>query len=98
LTVNADAVPAGETIRAWIPYPREIPGQQDAVTFVSSTPVQAKVAPATTLQRTAYMEGKAVAGKPTKFDVTYDITISAQSHPRSEERRVGKECRSRWSP
>src|SRR6185503_18404988 len=23
---------------------------------------------------------------------------SAQSYPRSEERRVGKECRSRWSP
>ena len=26
----------------------------------------------------------------------YDVTVS--SNPRSEERRVGKECRSRWSP
>src|SRR2546428_12514697 len=27
------------------------------------------------------------------------VTVSAQIHPiRSEERRVGKECRSRWSP
>src|ERR1035441_10339249 len=24
--------------------------------------------------------------------------LAAQSHVRSEERRVGKECRSRWSP
>src|SRR4249919_4409278 len=81
LTVNADAVPAGETIRAWIPYPREIPGQQDNVQFVASTPAKAQVAPASTLQRTAYMEAKAQAGKPTKFDVTYEVTISAQSHP-----------------
>ena len=26
------------------------------------------------------------------------IMIGHQGHPRSEERRVGKECRSRWSP
>src|SRR5690606_35144568 len=36
LTVNADAVPAGETIRAWIPYPRVIPGQQEDVRFLGS--------------------------------------------------------------
>ena len=24
--------------------------------------------------------------------------IDLEDHPRSEERRVGKECRSRWSP
>src|SRR2546430_3157941 len=28
-------------------------------------------------------------------DVEVDTTVA---HPRSEERRVGKECRSRWSP
>ena len=39
------------------------------------------------------------------YSVTYDQTISADvrepeetSDVRSEERRVGKECRSRWSP
>src|SRR5260221_869486 len=26
------------------------------------------------------------------------IIVSEQDQPRSEERRVGKECRSRWSP
>jgi hypothetical protein len=25
LTVNADAVPDGETLRAWLPFPRAIP-------------------------------------------------------------------------
>ena len=37
LTVKADAVPAGETVRAWIPYPREIPGQQEQVQWLGST-------------------------------------------------------------
>ena len=80
LTVEADAVPAGETVRAWIPYPRAIPGQQDDITFVESEPAGAQIAPESALQRTAYLEGTAVAGQPTKFAVTYDVTISAQDH------------------
>jgi transglutaminase-like putative cysteine protease len=80
LTVDADAVPAGETVRAWIPYPRAIPGQQDDIRLVSSEPAGAQVAPESTLQRTAYLEARAVAGQPTKFSVTYDVTISAQDH------------------
>src|SRR2546425_6070963 len=29
---------------------------------------------------------------------TIEKTCAVHVHPRSEERRVGKECRSRWSP
>src|SRR2546422_7224639 len=36
-----------------------------------------------------------VGGKPVRSCVT---PMSAVNGPRSEERRVGKECRSRWSP
>ncbi|AWH44673.1 transglutaminase-like domain-containing protein [Stenotrophomonas sp. ZAC14A_NAIMI4_1] len=78
LTVKADAVPAGETIRAWIPYPREIPGQQERVQWLGSTPGKARVAPASTLQRTAYMEARAVAGQPTHFEVHYAVTLYAR--------------------
>jgi len=78
LTVKADAVPAGETIRAWIPYPREIPGQQERVQWLGSTPGKARVAPASTLQRTAYMEARAVAGQPTHFEVRYAVTVYAR--------------------
>ena len=31
-------------------------------------------------------------------DATDDKTLTWKSEDRSEERRVGKECRSRWSP
>jgi transglutaminase-like putative cysteine protease len=80
LTVEPDAVPAGEVIRAWIPYPRATTGQQEAIHFIGSTPSGARIAPESTLQRTAYLEQKAEAGKPVKFEVSYDLVISARYH------------------
>jgi transglutaminase-like putative cysteine protease len=78
LTVNADAVPAGETIRAWIPYPRAIAGQQEDIRLTGSDPARADIAPESTLQRTAYLEKKAQAGKPTEFSITYEVTLYAR--------------------
>lgn len=78
LTVEADAVPAGETLRAWIPYPREIPGQQEGLRLLGTTPESHQVAPATAPMRTVYMEAKAKAGEPTKFEVRYELTVSGQ--------------------
>ncbi|HEU4991545.1 MAG TPA: transglutaminase domain-containing protein [Luteimonas sp.] len=78
LVVDADAVPAGQTVRAWIPYPREIPGQQEDIRYVASEPAAHEIAPASALQRTVYLEKPAVAGKKTEFQVTYDVTISAR--------------------
>jgi transglutaminase-like putative cysteine protease len=78
ITVDADAVPAGETVRAWIPYPRQIPGQQERIQFVSSSPDQHQIAPDSALQRTVYFEQPAAASKPTTFSVTYELTIFGQ--------------------
>jgi transglutaminase-like putative cysteine protease len=78
LTVNADAVPAGETVRAWIPYPREIPGQQTDIRFVTSEPGAHQIAPASALQRTVYLEKPAQAGAKTAFSITYEVTLSAR--------------------
>ena len=80
LSVHADAVPAGETVRAWIPYPRALPGQQENIRFVSSDPATHSIAPESTLQRTVFVEKRAEAGKPTKFSVTYEVTVYAQYH------------------
>jgi transglutaminase-like putative cysteine protease len=78
LAVDADAVPAGETVRAWIPYPRAIAGQQADIRFVSSVPAAHEIAPESVLQRTVYFEKPAAAGKKTEFSVTYEVTISAR--------------------
>ena len=80
LTVNADAVPAGRVVRAWIPYPKPLPGQQEDIRYVASEPAQHELAPASAPQRTVYFEKTAQAGKPTAFSVTYELTIDAQYH------------------
>ena len=80
LTVDADAVPAGETVRAWIPYPRAVPGQQEDIRYVASVPAQHRIAPESAMQRTVYLEKPAVAGQKTVFSVTYELTVSAQYH------------------
>lgn len=78
LTVHADAVPAGETVRAWIPFPRAIPGQQEDIRVLGSEPGQHMIAPESALQRTAYLEKPARAGVPTAFSVSYELTIYGQ--------------------
>jgi transglutaminase-like putative cysteine protease len=78
LSVKPDAVPAGQTVRAWLPYPRAIAGQQEAIALVASRPARPQVAPERALQRTAYLEQPAVSGEPTTFSVTYEVTVHAR--------------------
>ncbi len=80
VTVDADAVPAGKTIHAWIPYPRYIPGQQEDIRFVTSQPSGHRIAPRSALQRTVYLEEAAQPHQPTVFSVTYEVTLYAQYH------------------
>jgi transglutaminase-like putative cysteine protease len=78
LSVHADAVPAGETVRAWIPFPRAIPGQQEDIRVLGSTPARHTIAPESALQRTVYLEKPARAGVPTAFSASYELTIYGQ--------------------
>lgn len=80
LNVNPDAVPTGETVRAWLPFPRALPGQQENVRLIQSTPAAHTIAPESTLQRTVYLEQPAAAGKPTSFSITYELTVFGQYH------------------
>jgi transglutaminase-like putative cysteine protease len=78
LTVDADAVPAGETVRAWIPLPRVLPGHQEGLRVLASDPARREVAPESAMQRTVYFEKTAQAGQPTGFSVSYELTIFAR--------------------
>src|SRR2546430_11457081 len=46
----------------------------------------------------AAMAAAFIARKLITFAWTKAVGKEPPTHPRSEERRVGKECRSRWSP
>jgi hypothetical protein len=78
ITVPPDTVPAGETLKAWLPFPRALPGQQQDIHLTSSTPAQNRIAPESALQRTVYLEQPAEAHKATTFSITYDLNVFAR--------------------
>ncbi len=70
VTVKSNAVPAGETIRAWLPIPRAFP-HQTAASIVSSSSPSKSVSDGQSSIRSAYLEQKALKEKPTVFSVEY---------------------------
>lgn len=80
LTVAADAVPSGEKVRCWLPYPRrDVPRQSD-VRLLSASEAEYTIAPAEYRHSTLYMERRAVAGKPTVFSETFEYTSAGERH------------------
>ena len=91
LTVDADAVPAGEPVHAWIPYPRALPGHQEDIRFIGSVPAKNSIAPESALQRTVSLEKPARAGQPTQFSITYELTIYGQYNAIDADKVVAPE-------
>jgi len=82
LTVDADAVPGGEVIRAWLPYPREGNPRQVDIQFFDSDPREHIISENDAyLQRSIYLEKKAVPGKPTVFQVRFAFKTYSQYQP-----------------
>lgn len=78
LTVDTNAVPDGEIIRCWIPFPRDIQDRQVDFKVITTEPAQYVIAPNDlTLQRTIYLEKPAINNEPTKFSVEYEYTCYA---------------------
>lgn len=76
VTVKPGAVPEGETIRVWIPFPQEY-RQQREVELLSVSPGNPQVAPNGAAHRTVYLEAPApAADQPAEFSITYRYTTS----------------------
>ncbi len=78
LTVDADAVPAGEVIRCWLPYPKENIERQKDIKFLSVNSDEYVIANDSNPQRTLYLQKKAVKGKPTVFEMTFEYTAYSE--------------------
>lgn len=78
LTVDADAVPAGEIIRCWLPFPREGNVRQQNVKLLSTGLDEYILAPNSQLQRTLYMQKPAIAGEPAVFEMAFSTTTRPQ--------------------
>ena len=77
VTVDPNTVPEGKIIRCWLPYPR-ISDRLSSVEFISSWPENAVIAPETQLQRTVYLEQKAVKDSSCIFKLSIIIHTAAQ--------------------
>ena len=74
LTVHPDAVPTGETLRCWLPFPRNDIRRQTGVRLLSTSEDHYIQSPSAYDHSTIYMERKAEAGKPTVFSETFEFT------------------------
>jgi hypothetical protein len=77
LTVAPNTVPAGHLVRAWLPYPQELP-HQTSVTLIETVPAGGWIAPAETTQRSVYLERMALAQTTTTFQATYRFRTFAR--------------------
>lgn len=75
LTVNADVVPSGETIRAWLPFPQS-GGRQSNVRLITTDPEQHIASLPGSALSSIYMEKNAIAGQPTVFRLQCEYTSS----------------------
>lgn len=80
ITVNADAVPAGKTIRCWLPVPRRDVKRQKGLEIVGTSEPDYRLADIKAPHSSVYLEHKAEAGKPTEFWVEYEFTVCGEFH------------------
>lgn len=71
LTLKPNAVPDGETVRCWLPYPREDNRRQSNVKLLSVNDNNYVIAPAQYPHRTIYMEKIAKKDEPLKFSIEF---------------------------
>ncbi|MEN8194267.1 MAG: transglutaminase-like domain-containing protein, partial [Bacteroidota bacterium] len=74
LTVKADAVPDGEIIRSWLPFPREKGSRQKDVKLISINNDSFIISPEEYSHRTIYSEQTAQKGKSTEFKLVVEFT------------------------
>jgi transglutaminase-like putative cysteine protease len=75
VTVDADAVPDGEVIRAWLPIPRQYPFQNGFSLLKASAPIK-HMDEETSPIRAIHLEQVAAAGQTPEFKVEYEYTVA----------------------
>ncbi len=80
LTVDSNAVPDGEIIRCWLPYPREDFARQTDVKLISVNSNEYIISDDSHPQRTLYIEKRAHNGKPTVFQMKLEYKSYSEFH------------------
>lgn len=77
ITLKPDAIPAGETVKCWLPFPRESLPRQKNVKLLSVNSENYFIAENSVLQRSLFIEKKTVAGQPAVFHFSAEF----ETHP-----------------
>jgi hypothetical protein len=78
ITVDADAIPEGEEVHCWMPYPRECLPRQKNVVLISADPENGIISSPDSPHSSLYAVKKAIAGTPTAFTYSASFEISGQ--------------------
>jgi hypothetical protein len=78
LIVKPNAVPAGEIIRCWLPYPKESNSRQSDVRLLSVNKKEYMIAGDMNMQRTIYLEDESRQDQPTRFEIELIYTSKAE--------------------
>jgi len=78
VTIKPNAVPDGEIIRCWLPYPREGHQRQTNIKLLSLNSNEYIIAGNENPQRTIYFEKTAHKDEPTKFNLVFEVTNYAE--------------------
>lgn len=78
LTVKPGEVPKGETIRAWMPYPREDVDSQSDIKLISTSCPHYIISPDNFAHKSIYMEAPSEGDKPTTFEYEFQYNSYAQ--------------------
>jgi hypothetical protein len=74
ITVNANAVPDGEIIKCWLPFPREGHQRQTDIKLLSTNSDEYTIASNDNPQRTIYMQKITIKDQPTIFKIALEVT------------------------
>ena len=78
ITVHPDAVPDGEKISCWLPFPKNDSPRQKEIKLLSTSYPEYIIAPDTAIHSTLYMEAVSKKGVSTIFQISYSYTSNAQ--------------------
>lgn len=78
LTVDPDAVPPGDTVRCWMPFPRVSSPRQPVVSLISTFPDAVIRSSEESLHSTLYATQTAETGKPLTFSYEAEFEIAGQ--------------------
>lgn len=84
LTVNADAVPDGEILKVWLPFPRKDIDRQTNVELLATSQPDYILSDDKTAHTSLYMEQKAIEGEPSVFWADFQFTSRGEWFDLSE--------------